>query len=79
MGIGLANVKNRLRLHFGDKGSLAIHEVSNNLVEATVKFPLVFATSNQDVCAENETSMVEKRYETEYRKPETLPTWGSSR
>ena len=79
MGIGLTNVKNRLRLHFGDKGSLAIHEVSNNLVEATVKFPLVFATSNQDVCTEREMSMVENRYETEYRKPQTLPTLGSSR
>jgi len=79
MGIGLTNVRNRLRLHFGDKGSLAIHEVSNNLVEATVKFPLVFATSNEDVCTESEISMAENRYETEYRKPQTLPTLGSSR
>ena len=48
MGIGLTNVKKRLRLHFGDKGLLAIHEISNDLVEATVKFPLIFATSNED-------------------------------
>jgi hypothetical protein len=79
MGIGLTNVKNRLRLHFGDSGSLAIHEVSNGLVEATVKFPLVFAASTEEVCLASETSIAENRYETEYRKTQTLRTLGSSR
>jgi two-component system, LytTR family, sensor kinase len=79
MGIGLTNVKNRLRLHFGDRGSLAIHEVSNGLVEAMVKFPLVFATSSEEVCLESERSIAENRYETEYRKTQTLRTLGSSR
>jgi signal transduction histidine kinase len=79
MGIGLTNVKNRLRLHFGDRGSLAIREVSNGLVEAMVKFPLVFATSSEEVCLESEMSIPETRYETEYRKTQTLRTLGSSR
>jgi two-component system LytT family sensor kinase len=79
MGIGLTNVKNRLRLHFGDRGSLAIHMVSNGLVEAMVKFPLVFATSSEEVCLESERSIAENRYETEYRKTQTLRTLGSSR
>jgi two-component system, LytTR family, sensor kinase len=46
-GIGLTNVKKRLRLHFGDKGLLTIHAIANGLVEATVKFPLSFSTSNE--------------------------------
>ena len=79
MGIGLTNVKNRLRLHFGDRGSLAIREVSNGLVEAMVKFPLVFATSSEEVCLESEMSIPENRYETEFRKTQALPTLGSSR
>ena len=43
MGIGLTNIKNRLRLHFGEKGQLAIREVSSDLVEVKVMFPLIFA------------------------------------
>jgi two-component system LytT family sensor kinase len=43
MGIGLTNIKNRLRLHFGEKGQLAIREVSGDLVEVKVMFPLIFA------------------------------------
>ena len=48
MGIGLANIRNRLQLHIGDQSALTIREISNELVEATVKFPLIFATSNED-------------------------------
>lgn len=48
MGIGLTNIRNRLRLHFGDQFVLAIREISNEIVEATVKFPLVFATANEE-------------------------------
>jgi two-component system LytT family sensor kinase len=67
MGIGLSNVTNRLRLHFGDKGSLAIHELPNNLVEAIVKFPLVFATSSEEASEESEMSLPESRYEVEHQ------------
>jgi two-component system, LytTR family, sensor kinase len=45
MGIGLNNIKSRLRLHFGEQCALVIREISNELVEARVKFPLIFATS----------------------------------
>ena len=72
MGIGLSNVTNRLRLHFGDKGSLAIHELPNNLVEAIVKFPLVFATSSDEASEESEISLPESRYEAEHKKSLTL-------
>jgi sensor histidine kinase YesM len=47
MGIGLTNIRNRLRLHFGNRGSLEICEMPNRLVEATVKLPLIFAASNE--------------------------------
>ncbi len=46
MGIGLTNIKNRLRLHFGDHCQLEVREIADDLVEATLKFPLTFATSN---------------------------------
>jgi hypothetical protein len=45
-GIGLNNVRNRLRLHFGDKGVLSIHAIANDIVETTLKFPLIFSTSS---------------------------------
>jgi two-component system, LytTR family, sensor kinase len=46
-GIGLSNVRSRLKLHFGDEARLEIREVSNNLVEARVIFPLSFAAANE--------------------------------
>jgi sensor histidine kinase YesM len=45
-GIGLTNIKSRLRLHFGDQGHLAIREVAPDLVEVNVTLPLVLATAN---------------------------------
>jgi two-component system LytT family sensor kinase len=54
MGIGLTNIQKRLRLHFGDQFFLAIREISDDLVEATVRFPLIFATSNEVTCHEGE-------------------------
>jgi two-component system LytT family sensor kinase len=59
-GIGLTNVKKRLRLHFGDRGLLAIHAIANDLVEATVKFPLIFATSNEVALHQDEKSLPRK-------------------
>ena len=46
-GIGLSNVRSRLRLHFGDKGRLEIREVSKDLVEVSVAFPLSLAAPNE--------------------------------
>jgi len=44
-GIGLNNVKSRLRLHFGDQGQMEIHEIASDLVEVVVTFPIVHATT----------------------------------
>jgi LytS/YehU family sensor histidine kinase len=54
MGLGLNNIKKRLRLHFGDKCLLTIHEVSNDLVEVKVMFPLIFAAANEIASSERE-------------------------
>jgi two-component system LytT family sensor kinase len=67
MGIGLANIRNRLRLHFGNRGSLEIREISNELVEATVKFPLIFANVSEDTSLEEEKSLPEDRHDALYQ------------
>jgi two-component system, LytTR family, sensor kinase len=45
-GIGLSNVRSRLRLHFGDQGRLKIRETSKDMVEVSMTFPLAFAAPN---------------------------------
>jgi sensor histidine kinase YesM len=67
MGIGLANIRNRLRLHFGNRGSLEIREISNELVEATVKFPLIFANVSEDTSLVEEKSLPEDRHDALYQ------------
>jgi two-component system, LytTR family, sensor kinase len=66
MGIGLSNIRNRLRLHFGNQFFLAIREIPNELVEATVKFPLIFASPNEDACQETK-SLPDKRRDAQYQ------------
>lgn len=46
LGIGLTNIKSRLRLHFGEQSDLSIREIAGNVVEVTVRFPLTFAASD---------------------------------
>ena len=41
-GIGINNIKDRLRLHFGTEQSVLISETSPNHVEVTITFPLRF-------------------------------------
>jgi sensor histidine kinase YesM len=48
MGIGLSNVRKRLRLHFGEKAQTLIHEIGNNLVEVKLLFPLTFVAAGDD-------------------------------
>ena len=67
MGIGLSNIRNRLRLHFGNQFFLSIRETSNELVEATVKFPLTFANPNEDACHQGEKSLPDKRRDPQYQ------------
>jgi len=45
-GIGLSNIRSRLRLHFGDQAHLEIKESAPDVVEAKVRFPLTFAASS---------------------------------
>ncbi len=67
MGIGLTNIRNRLRLHFGNEGSVDIREISNGFVEATVKFPLIFADSNKDASLEGAQQLTDKRPDALYQ------------
>jgi two-component system LytT family sensor kinase len=39
-GVGISNVKNRLRLHYGDDGSFSIREVDPTRVQVSIEFPL---------------------------------------
>ncbi|HVT99449.1 MAG TPA: histidine kinase [Acidobacteriaceae bacterium] len=39
-GVGLANVRDRLRLHYGERGSLSVREVGVGRVNVTIALPL---------------------------------------
>jgi two-component system LytT family sensor kinase len=45
-GLGLANVKNRLRLHYGENCAFTIREVDRALVQVSIAFPLQLSTSS---------------------------------
>jgi len=49
MGIGLANIKKRLRLHFGEEAQMTLREIAPDLVEVKLQFPLVFAPEGDQV------------------------------
>jgi anti-sigma regulatory factor (Ser/Thr protein kinase) len=42
-GVGLTNVKDRLRLHYGDDGSFTMRELDLNRVQVSISFPLQFS------------------------------------
>ncbi|MFZ0339018.1 MAG: histidine kinase [Terracidiphilus sp.] len=44
-GFGLANVKDRLRLHYGDDCSVTMGELDANRVQVVISFPLEFSTN----------------------------------
>ena len=44
-GVGLSNVKNRLRLHYGEAGSFLISEVDPTRVQVSIEFPLQLSQS----------------------------------
>lgn len=44
-GVGIANVKNRLRLHYGAQQSFAMHEAGAHNVQVTITFPLQFSVN----------------------------------
>ena len=43
-GVGLANVKNRLRLHYGDNCEFSIFELNPTQVQASISFPFQLST-----------------------------------
>jgi sensor histidine kinase YesM len=45
-GIGLSNIRSRLRLHFGNQWGLEIREIASEVVEVSVRFPLSFPSSH---------------------------------
>lgn len=44
-GVGLTNVKNRLRLHYGAQQSFSMHEAGAKDVQVTITFPLQFSAN----------------------------------
>lgn len=51
-GIGLTNIRNRLRLQFREEHSLAIREVAPDLVQVDVSFPLIFSKQTDKLLVE---------------------------
>jgi two-component system LytT family sensor kinase len=51
-GVGLSNVKSRLRLHYGEGWSLTLSEVESKQVEAVGLLPLQFAQHQQELVAQ---------------------------
>jgi two-component sensor histidine kinase len=47
-GVGLANVKNRLHLHYGEKCSFSIREIEPNRVEVSILFPFEVSADSSE-------------------------------
>jgi LytS/YehU family sensor histidine kinase len=47
-GVGLTNVKNRLRLHYGNKCSFSITQTDQKHVQVAIQFPLQLSTNAVD-------------------------------
>ena len=47
-GLGLANVKSRLKLHYGEKASLSIEELERRQVLVSILFPLQMSHESQE-------------------------------
>ncbi len=50
-GVGLANVRDRLRLHYGERGSLSVREVGMGRVSVTIALPLQMNGNGTDEAA----------------------------
>jgi two-component system LytT family sensor kinase len=47
-GVGLANVKNRLRLHYGNGCEFSIREIDRNTVQVSIAFPIELSTNSAE-------------------------------
>jgi LytS/YehU family sensor histidine kinase len=50
-GVGLANVRDRLRLHYGERGTLSVREVGKGRVNVTIALPLQMNDNSTDEAA----------------------------
>jgi hypothetical protein len=50
-GVGLANVSDRLRLHYGERGSLSVREVEAGRVSVTIALPLQIRESSAETAS----------------------------
>ncbi len=50
-GVGLANIKGRLQLHYGDDHSFQISEIGRNTVQVTLSIPLQMSQSEEEETA----------------------------
>jgi two-component system, LytTR family, sensor kinase len=50
-GVGLANVRDRLRLHYGERGSLSVREVGAGRVNVTIALPLQIRETGAEITA----------------------------
>lgn len=51
-GVGLVNIKSRLKLHYGEESSLSIVELDPKHVQVTILLPLRFSPSTPELIAE---------------------------
>jgi LytS/YehU family sensor histidine kinase len=72
-GIGLSNVKSRLRLHFGDRGHFEIHEAACDVVEVNISFPLINVGQTEESSAATTESPVLYEPEGISPVPEPMP------
>ncbi len=47
-GVGLTNVRDRLRLHYGDAASFTMRELDLNRVQVSISFPLQFSANSAE-------------------------------
>jgi two-component system, LytTR family, sensor kinase len=47
-GVGLANVKNRLRLHYGESGAFSIREIDRARVQVSIQIPFELPTNTAE-------------------------------
>jgi two-component system LytT family sensor kinase len=47
-GVGIANVRNRLQLHYGDASAFAIEEIDSGRVQVTISLPLQISADRND-------------------------------
>ena len=50
-GVGLANIKSRLQLHYGVDHTMVIRETDRDMVQVTITIPLTLSENNMEETA----------------------------